>query len=154
MTLQRRLPSRRPDWPPGEDPTVAERELLKKIVDASEKADLDAFTSIIRDDVIFRMPPQPEIVVGRDAMLKLWVDAGFGSKRFGRLRCVLTRANFQPAVANYVLSPGDAMWRALALDVLRIEEGVITEIVTFAGTVFPRFGLPLTMDERAGGDTQ
>jgi RNA polymerase sigma-70 factor, ECF subfamily len=58
VTLQRRLPSRRPEWPPGEDPSVAERELLKKIVDASEKADLEAFTSIIRDDAIFRMPPQ------------------------------------------------------------------------------------------------
>ena len=152
VTLQRRLPSRRPEWPPGEDPSVAERELLKKIVDASEKADLEAFTSIIRDDAIFRMPPQPGIVVGRDAMFKLWVDGGFGSERFGRLRCVLTRANLQPAVANYVLRPGDAAWRALALDVLRIEEGIITEIVTFAGPVFPRFGLPLTMDERAGGE--
>ena len=147
VTLQRRLPSRKPQWRPGEDPSVAERELLKKIVDASEQADLDAFTSIIRDDVVFRMPPQPEIVVGRDAMLKLWVDAGFGTERFGRLRCVLTRANMQPAVANYVLAPGDVVWRALALDVLRIEEGIITEIVTFSGEIFPRFGLPLKIDE-------
>lgn len=152
VTLQRRLPARRPEWPAGEDPSVAERELLKRIVDASEKADLAAFTSIIRDDVIFRMPPQPDIVVGREAMLKLWVDAGFGSERFGRLRCVLTRANLQPAVANYVLHPGDAAWRALALDVLRIEEGVITEIVTFAGSVFPRFGLPLKIDEQVEGE--
>jgi RNA polymerase sigma-70 factor (ECF subfamily) len=147
VTLQRRLPSRKPQWPAGEDPSVAERELLKKIVDASEKADLAAFTSIIRDDAVFRMPPQPEIVVGRDAMLKLWVDEGFGTERFGRLRCVVTRANFQPAVANYVLGSGDTAWQALALDVFRIEEGIITEIVTFAGSVFPRFGLPLTLDE-------
>ena len=109
VTLQRRLPSRKPEWPTGEDPSVAERELLKKIVDASEKADLEAFTSIIRDDVIFRkMSLEPGIVVGRDAMFKLWVDEGFGTDRFGRLRCVLTRANLQPAVANYVLDPGDA----------------------------------------------
>jgi RNA polymerase sigma-70 factor (ECF subfamily) len=94
------------------------------------------------------MPPQPDTAVGRDAMFKLWVDQGFGSERFGRLRCVLTRANLQPAVAAYVLRPGDAAWRALALDVLRIEEGIITEIVTFAGHVFPRFGLPLTIDEQ------
>lgn len=152
VTLQRRLPSRKPVWPPGADPSVAERELLKKFVDASETADLEAFTSIIRDDVIFRMPPQPEILVGRDAMLKRWVDAGFGSERFGRVRCVVTRANLQPAVAFYVLQQGDAAWRALALDVLRIEGGVITETVTFAGPVFPRFGLPLTMDEQV--DTQ
>jgi RNA polymerase sigma-70 factor (ECF subfamily) len=149
-TLQRKLPARRPEWPAGEDPSAAERELLKKIVDASERADLAAFTSIIRDDATFRMPPQPEIVVGRDAMLKLWVDAGFGTERFGRLRCVVTRANRQPAVANYVRRPGDPAWQALALDVLRIEEGIITEIVTFPGTVFPRFGLPLTIDEPVG----
>lgn len=150
VTLQRRLPPRRPAWPPGVDPGIAERELLAKLVAASEKADVEAFTSIIRDDVIFRMPPEPGIVVGRDAMFKLWVDAGFGSERFGRLRCVLTRANLQPAVANYVLSSGETTWRALALDVLRIEDGIITEIVTFSGEVFPRFGLPLTMDEQAG----
>jgi RNA polymerase sigma-70 factor (ECF subfamily) len=152
-TLQRRLPARRPVWPPGEDPSVAERELLKKIVDATEQADLEAFASIIRDDAIFRMPPQRWIIVGRDAMLKSWVDGGFGSESFGRLRGVVTRANMQPAVANYVLSPGDATWRALALDVFRIEEGVITEIVTFADDVFPRFGLPLTLDEPAGGES-
>jgi RNA polymerase sigma-70 factor (ECF subfamily) len=150
-TLRLRLPSRRPEWPAGEDPSVAERALLKKIVEASEQADLEAFTSIIRDDVVFRMPPQPDIVVGRDAMLKLWVDEGFGTERFGRLRCVLTRANLQPAVANYVLSAGDTAWRALTLDVLRIEDGLIVEIVTFADTVFPRFGLPLTMEPTTAG---
>ena len=31
-------------------------------------------------------------------------------------------------------------------DVLRIEEGVITEIVVFMPDVFPAFGLPLTME--------
>jgi len=62
---------------------------------------------------------------------------------------VWARANLQPAVATYVLRPGDTAWRALALDVLRIEEGVITEIVTFPGDLFPRFELPLTMDPRA-----
>jgi len=95
------------------------------------------------------MPPQPGIVVGREAMLKLWVDAGFGSEQFGRLRCVVTRANLQPAVANYVLQSGDDSWKALALDVLHIEDGIITEVVTFPGLVFPRFALPLTIDVRA-----
>jgi RNA polymerase sigma-70 factor (ECF subfamily) len=132
---------------------VAERELLKKYVDAAERADLHALTSIIRSDAVFRMPPDPSIAVGRDEMFKVWVDGGFGSEQFGRLRCVVTRANLQPAVAAYVSQPGDTAWSALALDVLRIEEGVITEIVTFAGDVFPRFGLPLTMDVESGGRT-
>ena len=72
--------------------------------------------------------------------------AGFGSEQFGRLRCVVTRANLQPAVAAYVRRPGDSAWRALALDVLRIEDGVIAEIVTFPPDCFLPFGLPLIMD--------
>jgi RNA polymerase sigma-70 factor, ECF subfamily len=148
-TLERRLPARRPQWPPGENPSAAERELLRRYVEAGENADLSAFTAIIRDDATFRMPPDPEVAVGRGEILRVWLEGGFGSERFGRLRCVLTRANLQPAVATYVLRPGDTAWRALALDVLRIEEGVITEIVTFPGDLFPRFELPLTMDPRA-----
>ncbi len=151
--LREQLPSRKPEWPVGVDASAAERELLQKCVEASEKADLGAFESLIRQDATFRMPPQPGTAVGREAMLTLWADAGFGSARFGRLRCVMTHANLQPAVANYVFRPGDSMWRAMALDVLRVEEGVITEIVTFAPDVFGSFDLPLTMaasdEERA-----
>jgi RNA polymerase sigma-70 factor (ECF subfamily) len=144
--LRERLPSRKPVWPASVDASAAERDLLKKLVEASEAADIHAFESIIRADATFRMPPQPDTAAGRDAMLALWVAAGFGSERFGRLRCVLTRANRQPAVANYVRRPGDSAWRALALDVLHIEDGLIAEIVTFSPDCFPLFGLPLLMD--------
>ena len=33
-----------------------------------------------------------------------------------------------------------------SLDVLRMEEGLITEIVTFEPETFPLFGLPLSME--------
>ena len=55
-------------------------------------------------------------------------------------------ACLQPAVAAYVCRPGDSTWRALAMDVLRIEDGLITEIVTFGPDSFPLFGLPMLMD--------
>lgn len=144
--LRERLPSRRPPWPANVDASAAERELLKKYVEAGESADFRALESIIRADAVFRMPPQPGTAAGRDAMFRLWVEGGFGSERFGRLRCIVTRANLQPAVASYVRRPGDSAWRALALDVLRIEGGLIAEIVTFPADNFPPFGLPLTMD--------
>ena len=144
--LRERMPSRTPAWPASVDASAAERDLLKKYVEASEAADFRVFESIIRTDATFRMPPQPGTAAGRDAMFRLWVEGGFGSERFGRLRCVVTRANLQPAVANYVRRPGDSAWRALALDVLRIEDGLIAEIVTFPPDCFPPFGLPLMMD--------
>jgi RNA polymerase sigma-70 factor (TIGR02960 family) len=144
--LRERLPSHKPAWPASVDAGAAERELLKKYVEATEAADVRAFQSIIRADATFRMPPEPGTAAGHEAIFKLWIDAGFGSERFGRLRCVVTRANLQPAVAAYVCKPGDSAWRALALDVLRIEDGLITEIVTFMADNFPLFGLPLLMD--------
>jgi hypothetical protein len=42
--------------------------------------------------------------------------------------------------------PGDSTWRALALEVLRIEDGLITEIVVFPPDSFPAFRLPMMMD--------
>jgi RNA polymerase sigma-70 factor (ECF subfamily) len=92
------------------------------------------------------MPPDFGAADGRDEMFKLWREGGFGSERFGRLRCVVTHANLQPAVAAYVCRPGDSLWRAMALDVLRIEDGLITEIVVFPPDSFAAFGLPMVMD--------
>jgi RNA polymerase sigma-70 factor (ECF subfamily) len=144
--LRERLPSHKPAWPASTDASAAERDLLKKYVEASEAADFRALGSIIRADATFRMPPQPDTAAGREAMFKLWIEGGFGSEQFGHLRCVVTHANLQPAVAAYVCRPGDSTWRAMALDVLRIEEGLITEIVTFVPDTFPLFGLPILMD--------
>jgi len=141
-TLREHLPARSAQWPAGVDATAAERELLRKYIAASETPDLSAFTSIIRDDAVFRMPPDPRIVVGRDAMIRFWADGGFGSEDFGRIRCVVTHANRQPAVAVYVLAKGDSMYRPMSLDVLQIEEGMITEIITFGPDVFDAFRLP------------
>jgi RNA polymerase sigma-70 factor (ECF subfamily) len=143
--LRERLPSHKPPWPASVDGSAAERDLLKKYVEASEAADFRAFESIIRADATFRMPPQPDTAAGREAMFKLWVEEGFGSERFSRLHCVVTHANLQPAVAAYVCRPGDSTWRALALDVLRIGDGLITEIVVFPPDTFPLFGLPILM---------
>jgi RNA polymerase sigma-70 factor (ECF subfamily) len=128
-TLRKHLPSRK-----AEHATEAERELVRKFVEASEQADASWFASVVREDAVFRMPPEPGETVGRDAMMQLWVEGGFGTSM--QLEGVPTRANRQPAVAFY--NHGEAM----AMDVIRIEEGMITEIITFPPSVFEEFGLP------------
>ena len=150
VRLRERLPSGKATMAPTVDASAAERNLLKKYVEASETADFRPFESIIREDANFRMPPEPGMAAGREAMFKLWIESGFGSERFGRLSCVITDANLQPAVACYRCQLGESAWRALALDVLRIEDGMITEIVVFMASNFPAFGLPLIMDEAPG----
>ena len=91
------------------------------------------------------MPPAPGFWRGRDAVVDSWVQGGYGSEAFGELRCVVTSANRQPAVACYVRRPGDEGYAAMALDVLRIAGGEVADIVTFDGDLFGWFGLPPTL---------
>ena len=142
-TLRRHLPSRKPEWPVGVDATAAERELLRKLVQASEEPNAALFESVIREDAVFRMPPEPGVTVGRDAMIRLWIEGGFTTSM--RLRCVLTRANRQPALACYNLGKDGETYEAMALDVIGIDQGMIAEIITFPPTVFERFGLPASL---------
>jgi RNA polymerase sigma-70 factor (TIGR02960 family) len=143
--LKQHLPEQRSEWAPADDPSAAERALIRRYIDASEQGDADAIAAMMREDARFSMPPEPGLYVGRETIAGFWKEGGFGEDWFGRVRCLPARANRQPAVAYYVLKPGDDAYRALALDVLRIEEGEIAEIVAFAPDRFPALGLPATL---------
>jgi RNA polymerase sigma-70 factor (ECF subfamily) len=148
-TVRARIPPRRPAWPAGVDAEESERELLRKYVVAIEQSDVSLLVSLIREDAVFRMPPDPHVgfLTGRDRIISLFLEGGFGTELMGRLRCVTTRANGLPAVACYARREGEPSWRALAIDVLRIEEGSIAEILTFSPDVFPAFGLPPNLED-------
>ena len=88
------------------------------------------------------MPPEAGLYIGRDTMVSAWCQGGLGTPDFGDFRLIETRANRQPALANYVRRPGEGVFRALAIDVLRIEGGSISEIIAFGSSMFPAFGLP------------
>jgi RNA polymerase sigma-70 factor, ECF subfamily len=140
--MKENLPARRTEWPSDTDATVAERELLDRYVAYSETPDPLALKRLLSEDVRFSMPPQPGVFVGRDEVVDGWVEGGFGAEAFGSMRCLITRANRQPAVACYVRRPGDDHYAPLAIDVLRVTDGAVSEIVTFDGAVFSWFGLP------------
>jgi RNA polymerase sigma-70 factor (ECF subfamily) len=64
----------------------------------------------------------------------------------GTYKFVPTRANRQPATAIYLRRPGDSQFRPLALEILRIEDGQIAEIVDYSSpALFVAFGLPNTL---------
>jgi RNA polymerase sigma-70 factor (TIGR02960 family) len=142
--MREHMPEERTEWAPGADATAAERELLQRYVEYSEKPDPLALKRLLREGVRFSMPPEPGVWEGRDTVVGAWVEGGFGSEAFGSLRCVVTRANRQPAVACYARRPGDAAYSPLAIDVLRIVDGAVAEIIAFDGSVFGWFGLPET----------
>jgi RNA polymerase sigma-70 factor (ECF subfamily) len=146
-TMQRHLPRRRLEWAPGSDPSREERELLRRYMDATDRGDAAGIVELLREDAFCAMPPQPEWWVGREEIVAAWVEGGFGDPSWGELRCVPTRANRQPAVACYVRKPGEAAFHPLALDVLRIEDGSVAEIVAFSldAPLLEALGLPPTL---------
>jgi RNA polymerase sigma-70 factor (ECF subfamily) len=146
-TMQRHLPRRRLEWAPGSDPSREERELLRRYMDATDRGDAAGIVELLREDAFCAMPPQPEWWVGREEIVAAWVEGGFGDPSWGELRCVPTRANRQPAVACYVRKPGEAAFHPLALDVLRIEDGSVAEIVAFSldAPLLQALGLPPTL---------
>jgi RNA polymerase sigma-70 factor, ECF subfamily len=142
-TLRERLGERRTEWERSTDPSAEERALLRRYVDAHERADGAALAALLRDDARLTMPPHAVWFAGRDAIV-IAAQKGF-EPAFGRLRTVVAAANMQPAAAHYLQEPGESEFRPLALDVLRIEDAAIAEITSFVfPALFPAFGLPPT----------
>jgi RNA polymerase sigma-70 factor (ECF subfamily) len=143
-TLRVHLPARRTEWAQSSEPSEEERELLRRYVDAHERADAHALAALLREDARLTMPPHPIWYSGRDAIM-IAMRKGF-DPAFGHIRTVVAAANTQPAAAHYVRAPGQSEHLPVALDVLRIEVGCVVEITSFASPeLFPAFGLPAAL---------
>ena len=131
---------------PPVSPTPGELDLLRRSIDAHERADVAALAEMLRDDVRIAMPPLPFWFNGK-AMFVPGLDAGL--KDPGEWRLVPIAANRMPASASYLRANGDSVFRAFKLDVIRFEGGKVAEITTFGDSLFPAFGLPMTLAEPA-----
>lgn len=143
-TMQHHLPSHRSDWAAPER-SPHERELLERFIDAHERCDAAAAVAIASEDIRVTMPPYPWRYDGLDELAPLLVRA-FGPEKEGDWRLVPTMANRMPAAANYLRRPGDTLYRAFKLDVLRVKDDRIAEITTFGWIKFPDYDLQLILD--------
>lgn len=118
--------------------------LLARYVDAFERFDVDALVATLRDDVKFSMPPYALWLEGPEAV-RGWLH-GRGSICRGS-RLVPVSANGQPAFAQYHAGAPGEPHHAWGLVVLEVEDGRLSSWTTFLDveTLFPRFGLPLTL---------
>ncbi|MBN6039534.1 RNA polymerase subunit sigma-70 [Amycolatopsis sp. 195334CR] len=143
-TLREHLPERRLDWP---SPTEAERAVLRKYIEAMERADLAAVGALLAEDVRTTMPPWPLWFQGRDAVVAALTSSWDTSSPdyVGRFRMHPIAANHQLAVAGYVQRPGDDEFRAFAISLVRVEHDLVAEAHAFHDpALFPLFGLPGT----------
>jgi RNA polymerase sigma-70 factor (TIGR02960 family) len=147
-TMRDHLPKGRLDWSARNREALNddERRLVAAYVRAHESLDIDGLSALLREDLRFAMPPQPGVWAGRDQTVKGWVAGGFGQGDYVDWKCRTTIANGQPAVAMYLRRPGAASYEAFSMDVLRIEGGLIAEILTFDSEVFDWFRLPSRLE--------
>ena len=124
-----------------------ERELLGRYVDAFERYDMEALTSLIHEDATQSMPPYELWLRGRDDIFGWWLGPGAGCR--GSRVLPTTTANGSPAFGQYKPSETGDGYDPWALQVLEIEDGRIVELTFFLSTetIFPLFGLPMRLDD-------
>jgi RNA polymerase sigma-70 factor, ECF subfamily len=123
-----------------------DRELLERYVQAFERYDIDALTSVIREDATQSMPPYDLWLRGRDDIFTWWLGPGIGCR--GSRVIPTVAANGSPAFGQYKPSESGEGYDPWALQVLELSGGRIVELTFFldTATLFPLFGLPLRLD--------
>jgi RNA polymerase sigma-70 factor (ECF subfamily) len=117
-----------------------EQSLLARYVDAFERYDMDALTSLLAQDATWNMPPYDLWLRTHLDIVKWCLGPGIGCRGS---RLVPTMANGAPAFGQYKPSPAGG-WDPWSLQVLDLEGGQISGITFFLDTqrFFPLFGLP------------
>jgi RNA polymerase sigma-70 factor (TIGR02960 family) len=142
-TLRARLPAADRESVPRPN-SASERQLVGRFADAYQSGDVDELVSLLTDDALITMPPQPLEYQGHEAIATLLRQRA--EVRGAPVRVVPTRANTQPAFGCYLLDAHDAIARPYALIVLTLDGNAIAAMTWFADTsVFPHFGLPPTL---------
>ena len=123
----------------------AQRALLARYVDAFERYDMDALTSLLRQDAIWNMPPYDLWLQTHDDIRAWCLGPGIGC--LGS-RLIPTTANGSPAFGQYKPSAAPGVLEPWSLQVLEISAGRIVGITFFLDTArfFPAFGLPSRLE--------
>jgi RNA polymerase sigma-70 factor, ECF subfamily len=123
-----------------------DRELLERYVQAFERYDLEALTSLIHEDATQSMPPYDLWLSGRDDIFAWWYGPGIGCE--GSRVIPVEAANGSPAFGQYKPSETGEGYEPWALQVLELSGGRIAELTFFLDTetLFPLFRLPLRFD--------
>jgi RNA polymerase sigma-70 factor (TIGR02960 family) len=142
-TLEARLPSADRDQAPRPN-SARERQLVGRFADAFQSGDIDGMVSLLMDDALLTMPPEPLEYKGSEAIAAILRYAV--GLRGAPVRLVPIRANGQPAFGCYVQDAQAAIARPWSLIVLTLEGDAIAAITRFGDTgMFPHFGLPRTL---------
>jgi RNA polymerase sigma-70 factor (ECF subfamily) len=125
------------------DLTGPQKEMLNRYVAAFEQYDMDALTSVLREDATLSMPPYAMWFQGPEAIRDWMLGLGCGCRGS---RLAPLEACGSPAFGQYRVNP-EGGHKAWALIVLELADDRIAAINTFLDVenLFPRFDLPLLL---------
>jgi RNA polymerase sigma-70 factor (ECF subfamily) len=120
----------------------AEQErLVARYVDAFERYDVSALTSLLREDATLSMPPYALWLRGHESIARWLLTFGIGCR--GSRLVPVAACGGTPAFAQY-RDAGATPW---ALIMLELDADRITSMTSYldVGTLFPRFGVPMQL---------
>jgi RNA polymerase sigma-70 factor (ECF subfamily) len=135
------------------NPSVAPRELspeqqglLARYVEAFERYDVAALTSLLHEEVTMSMPPYELWLQGRASLARWFLGQGIGCRGSRLIPLPATACGGMPAFAQY----RDGGAQAWGLVLPELAGGRIASLNYFLDveTLFPRFGLPLRLADR------
>jgi RNA polymerase sigma-70 factor, ECF subfamily len=123
---------------------AVESRIMRRFVAAWEAVDVDAMVSLLADDAVMTMPPDPMRLAGGEAIGAFFRTVPADGD-LERIRLVEARANRQPALAAYM--DGEAY----GVMVFALDCDSVVGITGFAGypDLFPELGLPLVLEAEA-----
>ncbi len=121
----------------------AESRVMRRFVEAWEAVDVQALVSLLSDDALLTMPPEPMRLVGREAIAEFFSTVP-AAGRLEQIRLMATAANRQPALAAFWAEEPGEPFRAYGVMVFALEGEAIVGITGFAGypQLLPALGLP------------
>ncbi len=125
---------------PIDDPSP---EVLNAYLRSWETRDLESLVALLRQDVVFAMPPHSVWFRGADALRAFLQMPPFATRWARGMRGTRTRANGLPAVVWYFRGEDDGVYRRHSIQVMRFEDGALAEATNFIGAHYLHgFDLP------------
>jgi RNA polymerase sigma-70 factor (ECF subfamily) len=125
--------------------SAREQELVGRFAEAFVRDDIDAIVSLLTEDALLNMPPEPLEYIGPEAVGMLLRNR-HEARGLRRMHLVPTRANGQPAFGQYLADAHAPVLRLGGIIVLTVAEDGISGLTRFRDTaVAGHFGLPRTL---------
>jgi RNA polymerase sigma-70 factor, ECF subfamily len=117
------------------------QDLLKRYMDAFERYDMEALTTLLHEDATLSMPPYELWLTGHDDIVRWMMGPGHACDGS---RLVPVAANGSIAFGQYRASGPNGEHEPWGLVVIETKDGQVSGINTFLDTasLFPLFGLP------------